>query len=778
MKIKLLILVCFFPLTIFSQNFPADTSKFLPSDTIGIKDTLTLKTAGVKVKSNKSSVSGVYSTMKKTASVSDGISSESIKKTPDATASDALKRVSGVTIQNNKFVIVRGLPDRYNSALLDRLFVSSTEPDRRSFSFDIIPSNLIDNIMIYKSASANLPGDFAGGLIDVTTIEVKDKGFNNLTLGLGFGSMTAFQKFYRFGYSDLSSYFPNTYNYRSASLLQRKEWTKMIGCPSDYSFNSGTSFPNYNFNYNLGIKRKRFGIIGSISQRNSLSRSFSERADYESEGMEAYRYKDTLYSSTSLFSGILNSDFYFKKYTLQFKNIFSSQTENIYQRRGGKNFDNGLEIQTGAFNTTQKKFLNSQLGLKRDFSKDKKMNFDLTFGVVSRSQPDYRIDPHSRSIGSNEKFEVIWRETYRFWSQMKDYSYGSKLDFTLGKIKTGVSYYGKTREFSARVFRYQSEDLLDEITNNTDKYSASFNVISAYAMWEGEIKGAKLSAGLRDEANLFYVQTADFSGSPVLVAKSYNNLLPSFNLIVKKGKKINLRASGSKTVIRPEFREISNFSYYDFTRNAQIIGNPKLIQSDVYNGDLKIEYFPKSDEIFSLSLFGKKIQSPIEQTVSEGSTPSNFILTFTNSKRATIVGVEGEVRKKIKGLGYVYSNFSFVNSVVQTPIGNRPLQGQSPFSINAGANFEMKRMSLTITENIVGNRIANVGFLGYPDIYENTRGVLDASLQYKTKKMTCKFNAGNILPQSISLYQKSPKRDLVKTTTESVFSFSITYNFK
>ena len=155
MKIKLLILVCFFPLAIFSQNFPTDTTKFFPIDTMGIKDTLTLKTAGVKVKANKSSVSGVYTAIRKTASVSDGISSETIKKTPDATASDALKRVSGVTIQNNKFVIVRGLPDRYNSALLDHLFVSSTEPDRRSFSFDIVPSNLIDNIMIYKSASAN-----------------------------------------------------------------------------------------------------------------------------------------------------------------------------------------------------------------------------------------------------------------------------------------------------------------------------------------------------------------------------------------------------------------------------------------------------------------------------------------------------------------------------------------------------------------------------------------------------------------------------------------------
>jgi hypothetical protein len=93
--------------------------------------------------------------------VSDGLSIEFIKKTPDRNVGDALKRVSGVTIQNDKFVLVRGLADRYNSALLNKTPLPSTEPDRRAFSFDIIPTSLIDNIIVAKSASANLPGDWS-----------------------------------------------------------------------------------------------------------------------------------------------------------------------------------------------------------------------------------------------------------------------------------------------------------------------------------------------------------------------------------------------------------------------------------------------------------------------------------------------------------------------------------------------------------------------------------------------------------------------------------------
>lgn len=773
-KTGLLILTFLFASSCFSKQIQSDTSdqkKYFSKDTI-LEKAERVGEVTIKSKSSKESVSSVYTIMRKSLVVADGVSSESIKKTPDATIGDVLKRVSGVTVQSNKFVIVRGLPDRYNSTLVNGGFILPTEPDRKSFSFDIIPSNLIDNLLVYKSASANLPGDFSGGLIDVTTVGVKSRGFSNLSFGLGYGTLSTLGKFYTFDHSELLSSFPSTKQYRSASTSQRKEWTSIMGGPSSYSSRVGISLPNSNFNYNLGIKKKNLGLVGSLTYRSNSSRSFTERKDYENGDQVSYLLKDTQYSQVHLLSGILNGEYATKKYSVSSKNIFSLQEENVFQKRGGSNFDNEMDLSTSAYNTTVKNLLNSQLTVKRE-----KITSDLSFGMVSRSQPDYRIDPNSKPLGSDGPYSTIWRETYRFWSKMNDMSYGAKADYSDKRIKAGISYWGRSRDFSARVFRYSSEILLDEITNNTDKYSASFNLLSSYLLWEKNTEKIKISAGIRYEANIFTVNTADFSGTSVKVSRKYNNLLPSFNLVVRGGSKSNIRISGSRTVIRPEFREVANFSFYDFTRNAQIIGNSKLIQSDVYNGDIKWEYYPSSDEIISLGIFGKRINSPIEQTVAEGSTPSNFILTFTNSQQATILGIEGEIRKKIEGFGTIYSNFSLVQSEVQTPIGVRPLQGQSPFTLNLGTSFDIKEISVNLTENLIGHRISSVGFIGYPDIYENTRGVLDLSLQYKKGKMNWKFNAGNILPQNIVLFQNSPRRDLIKTTTESSFSLSATYNF-
>lgn len=775
MKNRIKVLALFvLPSICFSKQVQTDTTII---NTLPKKDTLQEKAEKVgevtiNAKSSRENVSSVYTIMRKSLVVTDGVSSESIKKTPDATIGDVLKRVSGVTVQSNKFVVVRGLPDRYNSTLINGTFILPTETDRKSFSFDIIPSNLIDNLLVYKSSSANLPGDFSGGLIDVSTLSVKDKKFQNLSFGVGYGSLSSFREFYTFKHQDLSKDFPTTYEYRIGSLSNRKGWTSILGGPSDYKNLKSTSPPNQNLSYNIGTKWKSFSLVGSLSLRSNYSTAYITRKDYENGDQISYLLKDTQYSRINLSSGILNAEYSRKNLLFHSKNIFSFQSENVIQKRGGTNFDNGMDISTTAYNTTIKRMFNTQLGIKT-----KNLISEVSFGSVSRSQPDYRIDPKSKSTGSDENCSIMWRETYRFWSEMNDMSLGAKSDYTGGKFKAGISYWGRSRDFSARVFRYSSETLLDEITNNTDKYSASFNLLSAYGLWEGEIKGIKISSGIRNESNLFTVHTADFSGSPVKVQKFYNNILPSFNLVVKGGNRSNIRISGSRTVVRPEFREVANFSYYDFTRNAQIVGNSKLIQSDVYNGDMKWEYFPKSDQIISLGIFGKKIISPIEQTVSEGSTPSNFILTFTNSKQAILAGIEGEIRKKIGRVVTVYSNFSIVGSEVQTPIGRRPLQGQSPFTFNLGMSFDVKGVSVNITENIIGTRISSVGFIGYPDIYENTRGVLDLSLQKKGEKFSFKLNAGNILPQHIILSQGS-SRELIRTTTESNFSFLITYNIK
>ena len=105
--------------------------------------------------------------------MSDGISAESIKKTPDRTTSDVLKRVSGASIQDNKFVIIRGLNDRYNAAYINGAPLPSSESDRKAFSFDIFPANLLDNLVVVKTAAPDQPADFAGGISVLNRFRIK-----------------------------------------------------------------------------------------------------------------------------------------------------------------------------------------------------------------------------------------------------------------------------------------------------------------------------------------------------------------------------------------------------------------------------------------------------------------------------------------------------------------------------------------------------------------------------------------------------------------------------
>lgn len=185
------------------------------------ESTQTLDAVEVRGIAKKESAVSVINIVKNSTPVADGISSETIKKTPDRTVGDALKRVSGVTIQNDKFVLVRGLADRYNSVQLNKTPLPSTEPDRRSFSFDIIPTALIDNLIIIKSAAANLPGDFSGGLVQITTKEAGDN-FISGGASFGIGTLTTFKEFGQITRVDFPTKFPSIYKFRLSDISDRK----------------------------------------------------------------------------------------------------------------------------------------------------------------------------------------------------------------------------------------------------------------------------------------------------------------------------------------------------------------------------------------------------------------------------------------------------------------------------------------------------------------------------------------------------------------------------
>lgn len=695
--------------------------------------------------------------------VSDGLSIEFIRKTPDRNVGDALKRVSGVTIQSDKFVLVRGLADRYNSALLNKTPLPSTEPDRRAFSFDIIPTSLIDNVVVYKSAAANLPGDWSGGLVQITTKEVSDN-FLNLTLGSSWGFVSTLEGFKSVQPVSFPSTFPSTYKYRISSNGDKRAYTSLIRNPSEKSTKSA---PNLNAGLSFGYVKGRLNSIFSSTIRSAHVLNYIDRQDYQSTTELAYSYRDVLFSRRSSSNSLLNVT-YLGRNKYSWKTLVNYQSESTYLTRSGDNFDNLQSVLSTVSNNVNNFVLNSQLD-----GSTKLFDFNLGYNLNFREQPDYRINPITKSIGSTEPYSTAWRDTYRFWSVLNESSINSALSKNLGKFKVGGNYLKRFRDFNARIFRYQSIDVLDEITNNTDRYTADFDLTSLYTMYDSEFGKWKLNAGLRGEFNLFDVSTADFSGQKVNVSRQYSDLLPSLNISYNLDK-VKYRLSTSKTLARPEFREVANFSYYDFVRNAQIVGNPNLEKSDIYNLDLKYEYYPTVQENISISVFGKNFVKPIEQVVAEGSVPSNIVLTYTNPNSALLYGVELEARKKLTTWFDVYTNATFMNSKVVVNGITRQLQGQSNYVLNTGLNFNKDNSTLSITYNRVGDRISAVGFQGYSDIFENSRDIIDVTFLYKLNKGELKIAINDLLAQSSVYYQKFQSRELIKVNNETIILATLT----
>lgn len=201
----------------------------------------------VKASFKQESVNSLYAQQKNSALISDGISSDQIKKSPDKNTSDVLKRISGATIQDNKFVVVRGLSDRYNTATLDGSTLPSTEANRKAFSFDIVPSNLVDKITISKTATPDLPADFAGGAVQISTKDIPDQNFLSLGVGYGYNSQSTFKDFlgtkknalaylgYEDGSKQLAENFPSREAIANGTLSSAKNIAALKSFPIDNS---------------------------------------------------------------------------------------------------------------------------------------------------------------------------------------------------------------------------------------------------------------------------------------------------------------------------------------------------------------------------------------------------------------------------------------------------------------------------------------------------------------------------------------------------------------
>jgi outer membrane receptor protein involved in Fe transport len=241
------------------------------------------------------------------------------------------------------------------------------------------------------------------------------------------------------------------------------------------------------------------------------------------------------------------------------------------------------------------------------------------------------------------------------------------------------------------------------------------------------------------------------------------DFLPGLNATYKLNNLTNLRFSASQTVVRPEFRELATFQYYDFDLNAAVQGLPTIERTKITNLDLRYELYPETGEVITIGAFYKHFDKPIEMIYNFGLGGSSTF-NFANPASANAYGVEFEIRKKLdfsealKNFT-VQANGSYINSRVkdQNLFLDRPLQGQSPYLINFSALYDLpsKGITATVLYNQIGRRVTFVGSLDQPDIYESSRPVIDFQLSKKfaNNKAEFKINIQDILNQTLYFYQ-------------------------
>jgi TonB-dependent receptor len=257
-------------------------------------------------------------------------------------------------------------------------------------------------------------------------------------------------------------------------------------------------------------------------------------------------------------------------------------------------------------------------------------------------------------------------------------------------------------------------------------------------------QSVRLVVGTRLEDGRLTLITRDpfnSGGSPISGGYHHVDMLPSANLVLATSSRTNLRLAATRTVARPQLREVSPFGFQDFFNAVRVSGNPTLDRSKITSLDARLEHFPTAEEVLAVSLFYKHFDQPIETTFRPATNP---IRTLTNAKTVRNLGLELEARRSLAALaeelrGFsLVSNVSFVYSRVELDEKSklleggdaRPLQGQAPWVVNLALDWQSSSEATRarLAYNVLGRRIDVVGYDILPDVYEQPRHVVDLSV--------------------------------------------------
>ena len=802
-----------------------------------------VKEVEIVVEAARNNENALLKDQRAASSIGSGITAEMLTKTPDRNLSESFRRISGTSVREGKFAMVRGLSERYNMGQLNGVAITSTESDRKAFSLELFPSNLLDKIVVSKTATPDQPGDVAGGLIKIQTLDIPNANTMQISLAGEYNSLTTFKDFSRIkespteflGFDNGMRSIPQgawSTEQADRNPDQQTRAEQSIAFNHRYTPVNIQASPNFSGQFSLGRRGALFGktagMVFSLNYyQNHLRNFFSSGIPTINSGTgeiteNTNTGQDRFKTLTSL-SAVLN--FSFKPdagQKISFRNFFSQTGNNLsqfgrteYLNRTGPNQYEYIEKTSRVSFYEQNSLLSSQLGYEKFLDTEGgKLELLLGTNFLYRSTPDYsrlNYDRSGNTDGSGIKSErfvmttgtlppVSFSQDYsgKFFSSLSETAISPGLQasksFRIGGlknlVKAGTAFQHRARRFDGRNYLYiggseagsitqQGPDsifrqgnffpggiTLHETTQKNDFYSASALLSAGFLMNETFFgaNGSRLIYGVRYENFRQTIEATELGKKiPTVNTTTVADFLPSVNLIYNPSGSFGIRAAWSRTLNRPEFRELAGFNFFEPSQNVYFYGNPKLVRSSIQNYDLKGEWYPSPGNVLSLNLFRKQFQNPIEVTRGFVTTLPTF--TYANRDGATSYGWELEYRQRLNGLDSlfgtrffadlsVFSNFSWIRSEVLYSQTNfkRPIHGQSPYIFNAGIQYQYEPMALElfISYNRTGPRVAFLDDQNYAAlIWERPRDIVDLTIGKTLGKWNFKIIGGDLLGQDL-----------------------------
>ena len=808
------------------------------------------ETIEVRAEAIASSEVALLDQRRQSSVVSDSISSEEIGRTPDSDAAGVVDRLTGVSLVDDKYVYVRGLGERYSNTTLNGASIASTETEKKVVPLDLFPAKLLETIDVVKTYTPDMPGAFGSGIVSLNTLAFPTSRLFRVSLGAGYNSnaTASAHQAYAGGLSllgeggqPLPSSIPSRllvpksrFNPDGFTPAEMQQFGQSFG--SAWTGDAPSSAPyNGNFNVTYGNTIGRLGMLVSAvgshgyTSRDEMSRYFT--LDTGNTLVVGNDY-DLVTDTESVRNGLLGA-FSLQLadgQTVKVSSMFTRDARGESRTQEGFNAAGSYDIRDYRTRYEKEELLSTRLVGEHVVSGIGQSSFlewsvaqskgtreqDLRENLYTlQSDGQYQLATGYPEVGKMEYFDLDDTITDAGASWATYFALGAS---QYGSVKGGVAYTKREREFAARRFRFitgnpnqfdltlMPEELfvaanirpggfeLLETTGINDAYTGDHEIKAAYVMGDISLGKLRLIGGVRLEESQQTVLTFNpFStATPEEAVNDNRDWLPALNAVYQLSGRTNLRFAASRTVNRPEFRELSPFAFVEITGGRSIAGNPDLKQATIDGVDLRWEAFPEAGEVMAVSVFYKKIDQPIERYVQ---ATSELRTSWLNADSASLQGIELELRRSLAvvspALKYwsLNINYSYVDSSVTIPRAqlsvltttSRALQGQSAHVGNFSVQYYHPAAGtlVRLLYGYTGERLSDVGVYGLPDIVEASTDSLDLVLSQSLRRLVpgldVKLTASNLLNSESTYTQGSELQRLYTTGRSFGLSFGYTY---